>query len=134
MKIVKKADPVAADIIDTDNDYTDYSRNGCHTRRVSCKGKATVQHPKRKTANREARAEAKRQYDSSVANAQRDITCPSGGCSGGTTCSQVGNWFYGGGPVGQALNSRKIILADGSKVWESTATRHKEIRLKCRCR
>lgn len=110
----------------------DYSKEGCRTRRVDCRGAAEAEDKRRTTALKEAKAEAKRQRDLAIAEAKRTIGCPTDGCERGT-CRQVGKW-YTGNTLGYSAYSKRIKLADGSKGWRAIAKYHREIRLKCRCR
>jgi hypothetical protein len=70
--------------------------------------------------------------EEAINEVHRDIHCPSDGCERGA-CVRVGNW-YTGNTLGSSSTTKRVTLPNGKKGWEAKAKRHKEIRLKCRCR
>lgn len=112
------------------NNYKDYSRSGCRSRKVNCYGEAASKHVEKSKAISEAKAEAERQRDLAIDQAKEDISCPANGCDKEHTCEPRGDWYtddnYG-------YRQQRLEKLEKENLWYAKFQYFKEIKLKCRC-
>lgn len=110
----------------------DHSRPGCRSQRIAAYGWAIAKNSSKVQARKEAMKRAEFELDKEIAAIEKG-GCPKGGCSGGTTCTQIGDWHQDrNGRTGFSDNYAKIGAGEGA-FWTWEHKHWKTRKLRCRC-